>query len=67
MLARLHAGLGRQRLRQRRQQQRHVVRQFATLRRPSSHSQAVFDKGIIATASIEQQDYFVNKIDGNLT
>ncbi|CBN78756.1 conserved unknown protein [Ectocarpus siliculosus] len=33
----------------------------------STHSQALFKNGIIATASKEQQDFFVTKLDGNLS
>lgn len=34
--------------------------------RGSDHSEAVFRNGIIATASKEQQTFFVKKLDGHL-
>eukprot|EP00904_Undaria_pinnatifida_P011578 jgi/Undpi1/7550/HiC_scaffold_22.g10023.m1 len=33
----------------------------------STHSEAVFENGIVATASKKQQDFFVTKLDGNLS
>ncbi|CAN0191071.1 unnamed protein product [Pylaiella littoralis] len=33
----------------------------------STHSEAVFKNGIIATASMSQQDFFVGKLDGHLS
>lgn len=33
----------------------------------SNHDEAKFTKGIIATASKEQQEFFVEKLDGNLS